>query len=454
MIKTVRDYIRQYNMILPKDEIIAGVSGGADSVCMFLQLIEYRKECEFDLKVVHINHMIRNDAGNDADFVKDLCDRNGVEFYLFNEDVIKLSKEKGISTEEAGREVRYERFRQVMSSKRAKIAVAHNKNDVAETVLFNIFRGTGIEGLASLAPVNGNIIRPLLDLSRDEIEAYLIKKEQPFRTDSTNAECDYARNKIRNVMLPYAEKNLSAKSAQHIADLSKKMLLIREYIKKETTKAYLLAVTENEDSSSINLRIFSDLDPMLKREVILLVMERLTPHRKDITGQHVASLLDVIQKEGEKKIDLPYDLEAVKQYDTLTVRKSIANEKEAFEYDIENGSDIRLKDGRTLRVRIFDRDESALIERKTYTKWFDYDKIVNCVKVRNRRAGDYLTINSDMDKKSLKDYLIDSKVAREKRDSIPVIADDSHILWVVGLRISEYYKVSDTTKRILEISVK
>ena len=454
MIKTVRDYIRQYNMILPKDEIIAGVSGGADSVCMFLQLIEYRKECEFDLKVVHINHMIRNDAGNDADFVKDLCDRNGVEFYLFNEDVIKLSKEKGISTEEAGREVRYERFRQVMSSKRAKIAVAHNKNDVAETVLFNIFRGTGIEGLASLAPVNGNIIRPLLDLSRDEIEAYLIKKEQPFRTDSTNAECDYARNKIRNVMLPYAEKNLSAKSAQHIADLSKKMLLIREYIKKETKKAYLLAVTENEDSSSINLRIFSDLDPMLKREVILLVMERLTPHRKDITGQHVASLLDVIQKEGEKKIDLPYDLEAVKQYDTLTVRKSIANEKEAFEYDIENGSDIRLKDGRTLSVRIFDRDESALIERKTYTKWFDYDKIVNCVKVRNRRAGDYLTINSDMDKKSLKDYLIDSKVAREKRDSIPVIADDSHILWVVGLRISEYYKVSDTTKRILEISVK
>ena len=454
MIKTVRDYIRQYNMIIPNDEIVAGVSGGADSVCMFLQLIEYRKECEFDLKVVHINHMIRNDAGNDADFVKDLCYRNGVEFYLFNEDVIKLSKEKGISTEEAGREVRYERFRQVMSSKRAKIAVAHNKNDVAETVLFNIFRGTGIEGLASLAPVNGNIIRPLLDLSRDEIEAYLIKKEQPFRTDSTNAECDYARNKIRNVMLPYAEKNLSAKSAQHIADLSKKMLLIREYIKKETKKAYLLAVTENEDSSSINLRIFSGLDPMLKREVILLVMERLTPHRKDITGQHVASLLDVIQKEGEKKIDLPYDLEAVKQYDTLTVRKSIANEKEAFEYDIENGSDIRLKDGRTLRVRIFDRDESALIERKTYTKWFDYDKIVNCVKVRNRRAGDYLTINSDMDKKSLKDYLIDSKVAREKRDSIPVIADDSHILWVVGLRISEYYKVSDTTKRILEISVK
>ncbi len=454
MIKSVRDYIRQYNMILPKDEIIAGVSGGADSVCMFLQLIEYRKECEFDLKVVHINHMIRNDAGNDADFVKDLCDRNGVEFYLFNEDVIKLSKEKGISTEEAGREVRYERFRQVMSSKRAKIAVAHNKNDVAETVLFNIFRGTGIEGLASLAPVNGNIIRPLLDLSRDEIEAYLIKKEQPFRTDSTNAECDYARNKIRNVMLPYAEKNLSAKSTQHIADLSKKMLLIREYIKKETKKAYMLAVTENEDSSSINLRIFSDLDPMLKREVILLVMERLTPHRKDITGQHVASLLDVIQKEGEKKIDLPYDLEAVKQYDTLTIRKSIANEKEAFEYDIENGSDIILKDGRTLRVRIFDRAESALIERKTYTKWFDYDKIVNCVKVRNRRAGDYLTINSDMDKKSLKDYLIDSKVAREKRDSIPVIADDSHILWVVGLRISEYYKVSDTTKRILEISVK
>ncbi len=453
MIKTVRDYIKQYNMILPGDEIIAGISGGADSVCMFLQLIEYRKECEFDLKVVHINHMIREDACEDAAFVKELCERYGVEFYLFNEDVTKLSQDKGISTEEAGREVRYERFRQVMSSNRSKIAVAHNKNDVAETVLFNIFRGTGIEGLASLSPVNADIIRPLLGITRDEIEAYLSKRGQKFKIDSTNAECDYARNKIRNVMLPYAEENISAKSTQHIADLSDKMLLIREYIKKETSKAYLLAVTEYEGYSQINLRIFSDLDPMLKREVLLLVMEKLTPHRKDITSQHISSLLDVTLKDGEKRIDLPYDLEAVKQYDTLTVRKSIKDKKEAFEYEIGSDGKITLPDKRTLSVRVFDRDESALIERKTYTKWFDYDKIINCVKVRNRRTGDYITINSDMDKKSLKDYLIDSKVAREQRDSIPVIADGSHILWVVGYRISEYYKVSDTTKKILEISV-
>ena len=454
MIKTVRDYILQYNMILPKDEIIAGVSGGADSVCMFLQLIEYKRECDFDLKVVHINHMIREDASEDAAFVKDLCARYGVEFFLFEEDVLKLAKDKGISCEEAGREIRYERFKQVMSSKKAKIAVAHNENDVAETVLFNIFRGTGIEGLASLMPVNKNIIRPLLGLSRDEIEAYLSERGQQFKTDSTNARCDYARNKIRNVMLPYAEENISSKSTEHIADLSKKMVLIREYIKKETEKAYLLAVTENEGSSVINLRVFSGLDPMLKREVLLLVMEKLTPHRKDITGQHIASLLDVILKDGEKRIDLPYGLEAVKQYDNLTVRNSIKNSKEAFEYEIGSDTDISLPDGRILSVRVFDRDESALIERKTYTKWFDYDKIINCVKVRNRRAGDYITINSDMGKKSLKDYLIDCKIAKEQRDSIPLIADDSHILWVVGYRISEYYKVSDTTKRILQISVK
>ena len=454
MIKTVRDYILQYNMILPKDEIIAGVSGGADSVCMFLQLIEYKRECDFDLKVVHINHMIREDASEDAAFVKDLCARYGVEFFLFEEDVLKLAKDKGISCEEAGREIRYERFKQVMSSKKAKIAVAHNENDVAETVLFNIFRGTGIEGLSSLMPVNKNIIRPLLGLSRDEIEAYLSEKGQQFKTDSTNAGCDYARNKIRNVMLPYAEENISSKSTEHIADLSKKMVLIREYIKKETEKAYLLAVTENEGSSVINLRVFSGLDPMLKREVLLLVMEKLTPHRKDITGQHIASLLDVTLKDGEKRIDLPYGLEAVKQYDNLTVRNSIKNSKEAFEYEIGSDTDISLPDGRILSVQVFDRDESALIERKTYTKWFDYDKIINCVKVRNRRAGDYITINSDMGKKSLKDYLIDCKIAKEQRDSIPLIADDSHILWVVGYRISEYYKVSDTTKRILQISVK
>jgi len=453
MIPIVKKYIIDHNMILKGDEIVAGISGGADSVCMFLQLLEYRKLCDFTLKVVHINHMIRKDAGEDAAFVERLCKENGIEFFLFNEAVEETAQKLGISTEEAGRNIRYERFRQVMSKKDAKIAVAHNKNDVAETVLFNIFRGTGLEGLASLTPVNGDIIRPILGMTREEIESYLESISQGYQTDSTNATNDYARNKIRNVILPYADENIASQAAEHIAEMSQKMLMLREYVKKETEKAYALVTESVDDGVKINIEEFVGLDPMLQGEVILLALEKLTPHRKDITGQHVEAIQKLIGKSGEKRADLPYGLEAVKQYEKIFIRRKCNVKKSEYEYTIQENNDIILPDGRIVHIRIFDRENETRIPQKTYTKWFDYDKIINCVKLRTRKVGDYLTINEKMGKKALKDYLIDCKIPREERDNLTVIADDSHILWVVGLRISEYYKVSDSTRCILEIGV-
>ena len=143
-------------MILAGDEVVAGVSGGADSVCMLMQLLAYKKKVDYTLKVVHINHLIREDAGLDAQFVKELCQKHNIECHVFEEDVERQAKELGMSTEEAGRRVRYMRFAQVMSSPEGKIAVAHNRGDVAETVLFNIFRGTGVEGLCRYKSSNSS----------------------------------------------------------------------------------------------------------------------------------------------------------------------------------------------------------------------------------------------------------------------------------------------------------
>ena len=454
MLKSVRDYIRTYNMIEPGDEIVAGISGGADSVCMLLNLLELKNEYDFMLKVVHINHKIRDDAKNDALFVKDLCDRYALDYYLFEEDVEELSKKEGISTEEAGRKIRYERFRQVKEDPNAKIAVAHNQNDVAETVLFNIFRGTGLEGLASVLPVNGDIIRPLLGVSRDEIETYLLEKEQEYKTDSTNSTTDYSRNKIRNVILPYAIENISPKTIEHIAGMSDRMIRVREYIRKETDKAYSEVAGAIKGGVVIDAVSFSLLDEMLKHEVILLALENLTPHRKDITASHVESILGIAEKSGEKRISLPYELEAVKQYDRILIRKRKTENAVHEQFEITGDCSIELPDNKVVEIKIFERPDDISIEQKTYTKWFDYDKIINCVKIRTRLQGDYLTVNSDMGRKSLKDYLIDNKIPREDRDNIFVVADGSHIMWVIGLRISEYYKVTDTTKKIIEISVK
>lgn len=452
MIKKVETYLKQFNMINPGDEIIAGVSGGADSVCMFLMLVKLREKFPFVLKVVHINHLIREDAASDAEFVENLCSKYGVPFYLFEEDVEKMARDKGISTEEAGRLVRYERFRQVMERADGKIAVAHNRNDVAETVLFNIFRGTGIEGLSSLNPVNGNIIRPIIGLTRAEIEGYLRENNQSFRTDSTNATNDYSRNKIRNVILPFAEQDIVTGATEHIAALSEKMLLVRDYIRKEAEINCKNVADCDGREAVIDVSKFRYIDKLMQNEVILILLERLTSGRKDIGQAHVEAIRGLIDKSGEKRVDLPYGLEAIKQYDRLIIRLRVESKAIENEYTIEE-EDILLDDGKTLRVRRFENGKELCIPQNAYTKWFDYDKISECLKVRNKRQGDYLTINSELKKKSLKDYMIDMKIPRENRASLQVIADGSHILWVIGYRISEYYKVSDETKNIIEISV-
>lgn len=452
MIKKVKELIEQYHMIVSGDEIIAGVSGGADSVCMFFQLVEYRKQVDFVLKVVHINHLIRDDAADDAEFVKNLCKDNNVEFFLFEEDVESQAKELGLSSEEAGRRIRYKRFNEVMDSSFGKIAVAHNRNDVAETTLFNIFRGTGVEGLASLLPVNGNIIRPIIGINRDDIEAYLKGISQAYKTDSTNATNDYSRNKIRNVILPYAEQNLVNGATNHVAELSDKMCLVRTYIEKQIDLAYK-DVEEFDDAIVINLERFNIYDELIKQELILRVLDKLTSGRKDIGQVHVKAIISITAKQGEKKIDLPYNIEALKQYEKLIVRKKVESYADLVEYNLADNSSIELEDKRCIKTRVFSYESSMAIPQNTYTKWFDYDKIIECLKVRTRRPKDYLTVNNKLQKKSIKEYMIDRKIPKEMRDKQLLVADGNHVLWVIGYRISEEYKVTESTKRVIEISI-
>ena len=455
MLETVEEYINRYDMIREGDLVVAGVSGGADSVCMLLQLYEYSKFVDYRLRVVHINHMIREDAPEDAAYVKNLCDERNIPFHYFEENVQEYAVKNGLSTEEAGRILRYADFEKILKEygPDGKVAVAHNRNDVAETVMFNIFRGTGIEGLCSLTPVNGNIIRPLLGVTRESIEDYLREEETEYRTDSTNLANDYARNKIRNVLLPYADANICHNAIDHIADLSDRMCDIKEFIRGHVKEAYENTVTAASDRVTINLTGFNRLEPLLKQEVVLAALDNMTQGRKDIGGVHVNAILDLTGKSGEKRLDLPYDLECVKQYELLTIRKKQEQSENRFCVEVEPDSIIVLPNKARARISVIGRDYTREVIQKPYTKWFDYDKISSCLELRTRKSRDYLTINSDMGQKSLKDYLINEKVPREDRDEILVLADGNHVLWVVGYRISEYYKVTDETKSILEISI-
>ena len=456
MLKVVEDYMEKYHMIETGDTVVVGVSGGADSVCLLHLLEDYQSKKKFKIAVVHMNHMIRTNAKNDADYVKLLCDNLQIPFFLYEKDIEGMAKDKGISTEEAGRNARYEAFNEVLASLggKGKIAVAHNRNDCAETVLFNLFRGTGLTGLSGILPVRDNIIRPVLCLSREQIERYLKKHQILWCIDSTNNENTYTRNKIRNIIIPYAEKEICKKSADHIARTAGELAEIREYFERQTKIAVNETVTIKQDKVSIHVKNFLKLENLMQKQILLYCMEKITLGRKDIGMKHILDIQTLFQKDGSKQIDLPYQLEAVKQYDNVIIRDRKNHLVNSFYQEVNAPGRIVLPSGKVMEFTIFPHQKDENIPEKTYTKWFDYDKILHCLVLRNRKSGDFLTINESMSKKKVKDYLIQEKVPREERDDILLLADGSHILWVPSLRISEYYKITNETKCILQVVIR
>ncbi len=243
MILKVRATINKYNMIVSGDKVFAAVSGGADSVCLLLVLKELSDEMRFCLEVIHVEHGIRGaESIEDAKFVEDLCKKLDVRCHIYHIDVPSYSKEHKLSTEEAARLLRYECFDKHTAD--GKIAIAHNMDDNAETIVYNMVRGTGIEGIRGIKKVRGSYIRPLIECSRQDINRYLSEREQAFRTDSTNKDTDYTRNNIRHNIIPRLT-DVNPGAVAHLSKLSNLQDMAVEYINKQADKIYDKYVTGN-----------------------------------------------------------------------------------------------------------------------------------------------------------------------------------------------------------------
>ncbi len=465
----VYEYCRKYHMLQKGDGVVLGVSGGADSVCLLFMLLSLRSKLDLKLSVVHVNHGIRPDASEDADYVRGLCEEQDVPFYLFEEKIEELAKKRGCSTEEAGRQYRYEVFAEVMEKEHAqKIAVAHNRNDRAETMLFHLFRGTGLTGLTGIRPVREQIIRPLLCLDRAEIEEYLEEKGIVYRHDSTNDSDDYTRNKIRHHILSYAEQEIvpgTVASMNRTADI---LTETEHYIEEQVQKAKSECVQEiqgEEPGFRLDSVAFGALHEFIKKRLVLDLLKELSPGHKDIAAVHVEDVCLLFGREGNREIHLPYGIRARRQYGELFLERpgSAYTTYELEEILIrpeeitEEEKAFPLGRGRRIYLKLLNLDKNPVnlkdIPQNQYTKWFDYDKIIGCLALRNRRGGDYLTMRSGeaLQHKKVKDYMIAEKIPKIQREQIPLLAEGEHVLWLVGYRISEYYKVDENTKRILQV---
>ena len=457
MSKKVAAYIKEHHMIPEGAHICVGVSGGADSVCLFLVLRHLQDTMDFTMSVVHIEHGIRGEESlSDMAFVKKLASDYGVKFSAYSYPVEQIARKKGLSVEEAGRMVRYEAFEKECAaySASARIALAHHADDSAETMLFHLCRGSGIEGLCGIRPIRDNVIRPLLCVTREEIEDFLKQEGQPYRLDATNADVSYSRNRIRNLVMPELLQ-INQQFTAHMNCLADDAAEISEYLREEVQKILAQHMTKTgEDCLEFDLAGFFQYPSVLQNRVMLELLVGAGGRRKDIGREHVRSLQKLVGGQTGRKINLPYGVIGEKTYGKILLYKEKKQEKKAAPIRILLGDipgEIQVPTGKiSFRLLKFSKKDTE-IPRNMYTKWFDYDKIKDRLYFRTREAGDYFVLDEAGHRKKLKDYWIDEKVPSSKREQILLLAEGHHILWVVGGRISADYKVTGETNTILEV---
>jgi len=454
----VRKYVEENHLIVSGDVLVVGISGGADSVCLHYLLLELKKYLDFRFVAVHVNHNLRGEeADKDQEFVIELCKKTQIPVSVVSKDVKEIARQKKISLEEAGRIARYEAFLEEADAVGAnKIVLAHHQDDLAETMVHHLVRGTGISGLCSIKPVSGNRIRPLLCLTRNEIEEYLKKRKSKWQTDSSNLEDDYTRNKIRHHVISYLCEEINPQTVSHMAETAKELQEIENILENlvENISEKMIERSENQTIFREDLKMES---AYVQRRIFLEEMKRLSGARKDFSRVHGQDVTGLWNRQVGKKISLPYHLEAVREYEGICIQRvsfhrNNLSTKQSILSPIQIPGEICIGQYQIFTCVLQGKKER--IVEKTYTKWFDYDKIVNSLEFRHRKTGDIIRVHPSGGSKKLKDYFIDRKIPSEKRDDLWLLADGSEIVWIIGDRISEKYKVSDMTTKILYVEIK
>lgn len=435
-----KENIEKYNMLQEGDRVIAAVSGGADSVFLLNNLNKLKEIYKLEIIVAHVNHGVRESAKRDENFVIDLSKKLNLNCKTLHVNMNEYAKENKISSEEAGRLLRYDFFRNLAGSK-GKIFLAHNANDQAETVLFRIIRGTGIEGLCAMDYIDKDLYRPMLNIKRDEIEEFIEDNNLEFVQDETNFEEIYSRNKLRLSVIPYIEDNFNENFKDALIRLSEISKQNFNFVNNKAKEIFI----ENYKDNKLYVAKIRNLDDYILSEVVREFLRIELRNLEGISQKNIIDAVELIKKSENSKITLPGDLNLIMSYDNIYIRHSL--EKVEIEEQV-----LKLGRNNTYFGTIVVK-ESNLYRADEYMISIDKDKIKGDLKVRNRRDGDKFMPFGMKKYKKLKNFFIDSKIDRYKRDLVPIITDDEEIIWVVPCRISEKYIIDSNTKNIINISL-
>lgn len=450
----VKKIIERYNMFSPGDRILVGVSGGPDSVCLLHILNRCRKDMALSLHVVHINHGIRKrESKREEKFVSHLAGRMGLPITVKSLDVPSYARRKKLTVEEAARDMRYSAFEQLAGKLNAKkIALGHTASDQVETVLMHLLRGSGPQGLSGIPPVrklgSTAVVRPLIEVNREEILNYLKKNNLTFCLDSSNRKTEYFRNKVRLKLLPLLRKNYNKNIDGALLRLSEILKEENAYWDRVVERVLGKIVSWEAEKILIDFRKFLRYNVIVQRRVLYRLFGGI------VSLSQIEAIRNLAQKSSQgKRIYLGKKFSVRKEGGFLIFSSSPERRFKKFNYPLRVPGKNEIEGlNLTLNTRIV--DFYPVSEKETDTAYFDVDKInFKKLLLRNRREGDRFKPFGLRGTKKLSDFFIDRKIPRRLRDRVPLLVEGEDILWVVGIRRADKARITEDTKKILEVRV-
>lgn len=454
-IGNVKSTIANYKMLRQGDHVIVGVSGGADSLCLLHVLNRLKDELGIKLFAAHLNHQFRGvDAEEDASFVEEICRQWNIPCRIESFDVPAYAKAMGLSPEEAGREIRYQLFERVKKEANAnKIAVAQNQNDNVETVLMRLLRGTGLEGLKGIEPVRQDIIRPLLECSRESIECYCTAHQLTPRVDKTNLEPVYLRNKIRLELIPYLQTSFNPNINEAVIRLAQVAREENEYLEQQGEILFKKMAEIEAHSIKISKAALQEQHPAMQRRLLRKSLETLAETLNGFEYKHFQGMLQLLDKNTGAAMTLPYSIRAYISYDNLIIAKKIEKTDKKCYYKLKYNCDNAVFEaGIDVKLQLIEMKDLSTIPKSNCSVYLDAGKVKGELVLRNRGLGDIFSPIGLKGSKKLKDYLIDKKIPKEKRDDLLLLAEGNEIVWILGGVISEKYKLTADTQEVLMVS--
>jgi tRNA(Ile)-lysidine synthase len=450
MLKRISKYIKEKEMIMPGDLVIIGVSGGPDSMALLHIMNRLSKEINFRIVGAHLNHCLREQAFAEEQFVREKCRLWCIPFYSKTVAVKEVAARQKRSLEEAGRNCRYQFFSELMGELGGKsIATAHHHDDVAETVLLHLLRGTGLKGLRGIIPVSGSLIRPLLTVKKTELVDYLNENSIDYCLDKSNEDTIYTRNRIRHELIPYLQKEFNPRIVESLNQLAIIAGEENQVIDEETQRLWQdIALKEEKEVIILDSRLLAGLKPAYQRRIIKKALGLLAGEL-EWNMEDIKMVMELVGREGSSRlIHLKKEVRVNKVYNKV-IFTTLKKVNKKFSYPV-------IIPGRVVIQETGDEYLFELVERQNFhptgeEMYLDYDKISEPIVLRSRKDGDRFHPLGFNGHKKLKNLFIDKKVPFFERDNIPILSSADTIYAILGYQIADIAAVNQDTKRIAVI---